>query len=1046
MFLLFVTMMQQSIAQSITGTVTSKGVALEGTTVKIKGEDKSTVTTKEGKFSLTSLQKQPVISFSHVGYKTVEVKAGSDTLNIELEETAVTMKEVTVSTGYQELSKENATGSFDKIDNKLFSREQSADVMSRLEGITSSMQFQKVGAASGIFIRGLSTLRASTSPLIVLDDFPYEGDINNINPSDIESITILKDAAASAIWGARAGNGVIVMTTKKGKFGEKNKISFNGNVSFQKRPDIFSDQNFLDPAAFIGVEKFLFSKGKYDADLSNTSDRPIISPVVEILAQQRSGQLTAAAADEKINVLGQHDVRNDYAKYLYREGIRQQYSLGLTGGSATFNYLLNGGYDINLSNLTGNDNTRATLAAITNLRAGKKMDVQFSMNYAFSKANNNSIVPIIPSGKSGLYPYAQLADANGKSLPVEYLYRNSYLDTAGRGLLYDWQYRPLDELRLGDNASISDDILLKLGIHYKISKDMQAQVSGQYEKDFTTSRNYSSIETFVARNMINLYSQRSASGIIHNFPVGGILEHTQNTLSAYAARVQLNYSHTCGSNNFIAIAGTETRQTRSNTEGFTLYGYDDNTLSATSADYVTNFTLFDNFGTSTIPDNSRLSDVLNRFISVYSNAIFTFHNKYSFSASARKDASNLFGVSTNNKWAPLWSAGAGWKISEEPFYHSAAIPLLKLRLSYGYSGNIRNDLAAVSTIRYISVSPITNLLYANVSTLPNPSLRWEKVGILNAAIDLATKGDKVSGSIEYYHKNAVDLLTPTNINPTLGISQMTMNAADLTGDGVDLKLNFRITDRKIKINTMLLSSYVTNKVSRYLITNANKGSYVGNGYSPLPMEGKDPYSLVSYRWAGLDPMTGDPMGYLNGVVSKDYAKLVIPASFDDVVFTGTTRPPFYGNLLNSITFKAITLSVNIGYKAGYYFRRSGINYSNLFNSWTGNSEFADRWQKPGDELTTSVPSMTYPSITNRDKFYNNSEATVVKGDHIRIQDISLTYEPSKIFTKALKRFQLYLYANNIGVIWRANKYHLDPDLGTGLPVPFSFTAGLKAEF
>ena len=1046
-FLFFVMLLSFSaMSQKIilTGIVTARsGVPLEGASVKVKST--TATTDKSGKFSIAVTIIPAVITISHVGYRTREVRTDSSNLYlIVLEEAAVTMKEVTVSNGYQEMKKESTTGSFDKIDNKLFNRAQSIDVLSRLEGVSSDLYVQKAGASAGIFIRGVSTLNAATTPLIVVDNFPYEGNINNINPNDVESITVLKDAAAAAIWGARAGNGVIIITTKKGKYGEKAKLNLNTNLTLQQRPDLFKDPAFLNANDFIEVEKFLFSKGKYDADISNTSTRPILSPVVEILARQRAGLLSATDADQKINAFRNLDIRNDYQKYLYRTGARQQYSLGISGGSATVNYLINGGYDKILSNAIGNLNDRATLYAVTNIRPLRKMELQLGLNFTSAKNNINSIGTVIPQGKSGLYPYAQLADSAGNALPVEYGYRLAYLDTAGSGLLADWKYRPLDEMQLRDNTSRTDDILLKLNAGYYLFKDLKASLSGQLEKSSTVSRNYNSLQTYYTRNLINRFSQRTAGGIVHNLPAGGILDHSEGRMSAYAIRGQMDYNHTWGDHQLTAIAGTEIRQSHVFSQNTTAYGYDDNTLTSSLVDYITNFTLYGNLGTSSIPNTSGFGDVLNRFVALYTNASYIFKDRYTVSGSARKDASNLFGVTTNNKWTPLWSAGLGWKLSGEPFYHLPALPLVRLRLTYGYNGNVRNDLAAVPTIRYQSVEAITNLFYGQVNTLPNPELRWETVGILNAGIDLGTKNDKLTGSIEYFHKNATDLLSPALVDPTIGVSQMTINSANLSGDGVDVKMNWKISDRVLKINSFLIFSYVTNRVTRYQNTIANKGGYTGTGFLITPIEGKDPFSLISYRWGGLDPLTGYPQGYLNGAVSKDYTKLVSPAQLSDLVFSGPTRPPYFGNIINSFSWKGITVSANIAFRFGYYFRRSSLNYTSLFNSWTGNQEFTDRWQKPGDEVFTSVPSMVYPAVSNRDKFYNNSDATVEKGDNVRLQDISLTYEPpfSKNF---LKDLQVYVFAANPCLLWKASKAAWDPDYGP-VPPPFTVTLGIKKTF
>jgi len=374
------------------------------------------------------------------------------------------------------------------------------------------------------------------------------------------------------------------------------------------------------------------------------------------------------------------------------------------------------------------------------------------------------------------------------------------------------------------------------------------------------------------------------------------------------------------------------------------------------------------------------------------------------------------------------------------------VPLFKLRLTYGYNGNVQNNISAVPVIRYFNPNSVTNLPFAQSTTLPNPLLRWEKTGILNAGIDMETKNRRIALTAEYFYKKSVDLLSATPVDPTLGLSLMTMNTANLTGNGIDLKINARMIDKQVKWDAQVLFAYIKNTVTKYLQTSSNKSAYVGYATNITPISGYDPYALISYRWGGLDPQTGDPMGYVNGVLSKDYTKLTSPTSFDDLVIQGTTRPPYFGNIIQTVSWKGFSFSANISGKFGYYFRRPSLNYSSLFGGWLGNTEYSQRWQKIGDEQFTNVPSMVYPSNQNRDNFYAYSEATVEKGDIIKLQDITFGYTPViKNDRKIFRNFSLYLYINNPCILWRANKYGIDPDYGTLMPAAPSFSFGFKTE-
>lgn len=1034
--------------------INEQGEPILNATVTIKQSSRSTFTDAKGTFTIPDSLLTDTLIISAIGYETKQEPCnGRNLITIILKGKIMELSEVIVNNGYQSLVKETSTGSFDKIDNKTFNRVVSTDILSRLEGLASSIFFTKNFASKEIFIRGISTLRpGGSAPLIVLDNFPYDGDIRNINPDDVESITILKDAAASSIWGAKAGNGVIVITTKKANYNQPPSLSFNYNLSLQEKTNLLEDRNFIVSPDFIEVERFLFSKGFYDASLNNTSSRPVISPVVEILAKQRAGQLAAADADAMISALAKNDIRKDMMKYLRRTFLRSQYTLNLSGGSAMINYQFNAGYDKTLTEIANNANERATLSSLLNFRFVRNLEIQAGINYTYRNDANNGIENINPGGgKSVLYPYAQLADQSGNSLAVLKDYRMAYVDTAGAGQLLDWKYRPLDELKFSDSRTISKALLLKLNIKYNFLRHFTFSINSQWQDDNQQLRSNRSTGMYSTRNLINRYSQLAGTAIKRNIPLGGILDNTFNGTVGYACRTQLNFNQTRKKiYRLNAIVGFELRQSHLKSNSYRLYGYNDDLLTFSNVDYVNSYQLYGNFGTAAIPNFQDLQDQLNRFVSLYSNSSFTFHDRYIFSASVRKDASNLFGVNTNHKWTPLWSAGTGWKISEEKFYHIKWLPSLKLRLSYGFNGNIDNTVSSLPVISYRSGIAPTNLPYATISSSWNPDLRWEKIRMINTGIDFAFKNERINGSIEFYLKNASDLLAPAPIDPTLGVpgNVITMNVANLSGHGVDLKLNSNIIDAGIKLNATVLFSYVTNKVTNYLRESPTKGSFAGYGYGITPIVGKDPYALISYRFVGLDPQTGDPIGIVNDTLSKNYFPITNTALWNDMVIGGTTRPPFYGNLLPAISWKGFSLSVNISYKFGYYFRRGTIGYSSFFSSWLGQQDYYKRWQKPGDEKNTTVPSMIYPANSSRDQFYQYSEATVEKGDNIRLQDISVNWEISnaKFGKLSIKKMQLYSYINNLGFIWKATGSGLDPDYGNSLPPQPAFSFGCKMNF
>ena len=830
-------------------------------------------------------------------------------------------------------------------------------------------------------------------------------------------------------------------------------MSLNSNITFSGKPNLFYLPQ-MSSGDFIDVEKMLFSKGFYDDDLSNTYSRPPVSPVVELLDQARNGEISSADADAQINAFKNHDVRNDYEKYIYRNSFNQQHALSFSGGSKAANYFFSAGYDKNLNSLVNSGYDRVTLKSNNTFRPVKNTEIQAGIQYTGSNTTGeNALSPygygeLIPAGKSALYPYANLADAAGNALPIAKDYRLGFVDTTGAGKLLDWKYRPLQEASLADNHTKAMDILVNLGIRYSFTTHLSAEVKYQYEKSNSANNQYYSPDSYYTRNLINGFTQLTDAGVVTPVPYGGILDMAQSNLEAHDARAQINYSNTWGKSQVNTIAGAELRQDNTYYDQSRTYGYNPALLTYTNVDEVSTFPYYEGLGNDgTIPSGAQFGNILNRYVSLYANGSYTFDRKYLFSVSARKDKSNLFGVNSNQQGVPLWSSGLAWNLSDESFYKWSWMPYLKLRLTYGYSGNVDNSLSAYSTIAYVPTNNYTHIPYAYVVNPPNADLRWEKTAMTNLGFDFGTAGSRITGSFDYYRKHASDLIGPAPVDYSTGFSSLTVNSASIKGKGIDLQLNSKNLTGIIGWNTTLLFSYNRNKVETYNNTLSLASVYAGTGLILNPVPGRDVYALYSYKWAGLDPQTGDPRGYLNGVVSKDYTS-IMNSSLSSLQYDGSAAPVYFGGLRNTVTYRQFSLSANVTYKLGYYFRKTSINYTNLFNGWVGNSDYSLRWQKPGDEKFTNVPSLVYPADANRDEFYTYSQATIGNAGTIRLQDVRISFQldqkrsPWLPFTD----LQLYAYASNIGILWRANKWHIDPDYGSGIPTPRTLSLGLKADF
>jgi TonB-dependent SusC/RagA subfamily outer membrane receptor len=398
-----------------------------------------TVTAGEsGSFTISLTQLPDTLQVSHTGYHTKQViifKPISG-LSVSLDPLASTLDSVIVNTGYKRMKPNEVNGAVTVIDNKTLSQQTGTNILDRLKNVTSGVSFND-GYTNGnaqnktnISVRGLSTINGPLDPLIVLDNFIYEGNIENINPNDIESVTILKDAAAASIWGARAGNGVIVITTKKGNFNQKLKVQFSSSFISTEKSDILSLPEISSSDA-IDMEQFLFNKGYFNS-IVNRAYRPL-TPAVEIFLAKKRGLISAADSAQQVDALKNVNSREQYNKYFYQPAFTQQYSLNLRGGTQNLAWLVAGGYDKNINNLSASYE-KVNFRFSNTYKPLKNMQLNLDVYYTGSKSVTGKYAYNTVSSIGGRHvPYLQFADDKGNALPVENGYRQSYIDTAGGG-------------------------------------------------------------------------------------------------------------------------------------------------------------------------------------------------------------------------------------------------------------------------------------------------------------------------------------------------------------------------------------------------------------------------------------------------------------------------------------------------------------------------------------------------------------------------------------------------------------------------------------
>ncbi len=1040
-----------------------QGKPMDRVTVAVKGSNLITLTDERGQFTLRGIDRNAQLLFNSVNTQPYAINLnGRSILVITLTNSIKQMKEVVVNTGYAQFNMKDNPGSFVKIDSEL-TRSVSSNILDRLYNVTSSLNYQPnnayaSGNQSALTIRGISSVNADMRPLVVVDGFPYKENyenntldvvLNNINPNDVESVTILRDAAAAAIWGVKSGNGVIVITTKKGNFGQKARISFNISLNFTEKPHLFS-QPMIGPADYVELERTLFNLGYYNGNIGNTTTFPVLSPAVEILLKKKNGIISAENAENQLSALKNHDIRTDIDKYISQVAINQQYALNVSGGSGVFSYYVSGGYNAsyrtNPYNHVKSGNDRVTFLMSNTFRPIQRLEINTYINYV-QTTNKGQATSFSYTGNR---PYIRLVDDLGNAVPVTYGYRSTYLDTANYPALLDWHYSPLTDPKYVQPLSKQMYARLGASIRYQVMPWLNAEVKYQYSKGQTNNETYYAPESYFVRNLVNQYLGVTPSGQpSYPIPYSGIKDNGNTTVDNYNLRGQLNLQLKWPGHSITAFAGAEIGSVKSSSlSGIRLYGYD---ISNGTAINTLNFDSLYNTRPGTtrarIPNTRYYSELLQRTVSSFANATWTFQEKYTLSGSVRIDGNNAFGVKTNQRIQPLWSSGLAWNIDQESFYHIYWLPVLKLRATYGYQGNTRDGATGYAQISYQSSSNINGLPYATLTAVPNLELHWEKVRMINVGVDFANHNNNISGSMDIYYKRGISLINSIPVDPTTGVLNFTGNGASIRGKGIDITVNtLNFSTRQWQWKSNFNFSYNTDKVTAYDF-NTSAAAYVNGS----PVINKPLFSLYSYRWAGLDPTNGDPRGYLSDTIAG-YATVLKNnnAKISDLVYNGRLNPSIYGSLINTIRIKQLSISFNITYKMGYVFRRPSINYNNIFNGNSGHIDYLQRWQKPGDEQFTNVPSIPIGNNSSRDGFYAQSDILVVKGDHIRFRDIRINYDLNARAIRALsvvKQLQLYLYINNLGIIWRANAYHLDPDNPAGLQKPQrSIAIGLTTNF
>lgn len=1063
--------------EKITGKVLDhKGKPLAQVVVAVKGSTNGTVTDNNGSYSI-NIQRAPdlTLQFTFLGMKHVEMKVGTKTvIDVKMEEAVDQLKELVV-TGYQDIRRDRVTGSMTVItakeleDNSFKSIDQILE--GKVAGLYSFATSGAPGTRSNIRIRGDNSISGNKEPLWVVDGLPMQGGVPSINvidvgniqqsvldhgignlaPDDIETITVLKDAAATAIYGARAANGVIVIKTKKG-FSADSKSYFNyrGSYGVNMAPNI--DLDFMSGAEKVDFEIALIN------DFNRAWEGGYAG---KIYSYYMNGAYTQEQYDKEINEL--KNTNTDWFDEIFRKSSSQSHFFSMRGGTGKTGYYTS----INYKNQRGilKSNVYNAIGANFNIshRPNKNIEITFGLNGTFrsSKDHDSNIDPFKYAVFANRYEPAY--DQNGGyGNDKSYLADNRSKQHFGR--VYDG-FSILRELNETQNTSNASDVGVNAGVNVNVVRGLKVDLLGSATYSTNNSKAFANAGTYAS------YSNSFSKGVFGELPASynnGYLREGSGTSTSFALRGLVTYTNEDLDNHaFSAVFGSEVSGSDFLNNGHTAPEYDNfyNFISFPQYDGALDYN--DVFAKLSGMMSTALGQ--NRSASFFGAFTYTLLDKYVFNINGRFDGADI--IASNNRFTPLWSASFRWNIMRENFLKN--VPFLSdlaLRLSYGYTGNI--DKSAYP----ISIVTLGGLKYDNEFTAqsvkyPTPNIRWEKKQDRNIGLDFGFLDNKIGGSFNYYNNIGIDLLGTITTAPSYGRQSLMMNTASVQNQGVEFNINFRLNlGKDIRWINSFNIAHNTNKILNTYDKSSLDFSYKGGAYNLI---GKPTGATYGYRFAGVNPQTGSSMVYISdasrqiladkrGVdvseVSNIYSvdddksnyQTVLPASLEII---GSANPDIVGGFMTNFVWKSFEVRASFSYCIGQmievFNERKNVpsdtnKTSEIYVSKNNRLKSAvDRWRTPGDVTNTpryQFSAMPYHNLTTDDKFEN--------GNFLAWRDLSFSYGiKSKALTGiGINQLKVGLQVSNLAVF--TNYSGLDVTTGGAFnyPLPKSFLFNLSIGF
>lgn len=1071
----------------ITGKVLDENtLPLLGVTILVEGTTNGVTTDFDGNY-LIKAKAGDVLSFSYVGYLTqkIKVKENESVINVVLKENVNVLDEVTViSTGYQQISEERSTGAFETIKKSQLEKPASS-ISERLVGMVAGLQSTINSDGSIDFqIRGQSSLFADQQPLIVLDGFPIEDGFETINPNDVESITVLKDAAAASIWGAKSANGVIVVTTKKAKQG-KTTISANTFIKTSSKLDLDYIIASAPASDIIAYEKRSFDSDFFGSIIGGPQGGTVFnlqaySLPLTAMNEARLGRITNEERDAQLAALSGLNNRDQIENYLLNAPITKQYNISVAGGSETMKNNLSLLFEDSSTFFQGDEQNKYLINYTSKIKVNDRLDFDFAGMFQYRDVRNNSGTQNIYgegdmlSTIRSLAPWDMLVNEDGGYNDLSYLkyYQPNFdMFVPTEAFPYsDWSYNPITEVENRDFSTKSLNTRIQAGLNFKIIDGLSVSSKIQYEIFKTNVDNYYNEKTFDVRQFVNEtsgwnYDYNTVP--TQNVPTGGVLKKSETTVNSYNFRNQLNFNKTFADKHTISfIAGTElSNRVTTSTIHPDSFGYNDETLASSELlnpvetasmwnGYPLRYASF--FYPFNITPTTTYQEYTNRFFSLFGNLGYTFNNKYTVTGSYRTDASNLITDDPSFRYNPFWSVGGSWKAHKEDFLTGATwLNRLNLRATYGFNGNVDRS---TSFKPLINVNPSLNVFTqentATISSFGNPTLRWEKTKTLNFGVDFSLFRSKLFGSVDVYNKQSFDLIVDQSIASVNGTTNQKFNNGEMLNKGVEVTLG---TTLPIKNNDIVWSGSVNfahnkNEINSFFKTNYQSYELYG-GPTTSYVEGYDANTLWSFQYAGLTNVGSEANPVLKPSVIGENGEAVTVINFaqgDSREFMkaqGTLVAPTTVGMRNSFKIYDFDFSFIVTGKFGHVFKRQSFNYPSLIR---GNSQINEKYS----EVVNGDPNSIIPIPEEEgryyfyDRYYPYMDYLTEDASHIRFQEISLSYSlPSKVTQKmGVNSMRFYAQANNVGTIL-FNDFGEDPEYPKGgLRLQSSLTFGLNFNF